>query len=259
MFHLIDEKKRQLDKKRPLPVNSLNSLKEALAVEWTYHSNAIEGNTLTLAETKVVLEGITVGGKSLREHLEAINHKQAIQYIEDIVTHEEEFSEWQIKNIHQIILKGIDDENTGVYRHENVLIVGAKHFPPEHFRVPDLMEQLIQWYKTEAQELHPVERVARLHVLFVGIHPFVDGNGRTARLLLNLELMKAGYPPLIIRKEDRLAYYESLDLAHTEEKYNDFHLLVAEALNRSLDLYLRVINGARLTVPGSAAELGCII
>src|SRR5699024_3620477 len=170
-------------------------------------TNASEGNTSTMKETKIVLEVITVGGKTMREHLEAINHREAIFYVEDIVKNEEAFSEWQIKNLHRLVLKGIDDQYAGVYRNEQVFISGAMHTRPPPLKTQEQMEGLMNWYKKESQKLHPILRGAMLHVIFVGIHPFVDGNGRTARLLLNLELMKAGYPPIIIRVENRLAYY----------------------------------------------------
>ncbi|OEH86586.1 cell filamentation protein Fic [Desulfuribacillus stibiiarsenatis] len=241
MFERIEQKKNLLDQKRPLPVHTVKSIRESILLEWTYNSNAIEGNTLTLSETKVVLEGITVGGKTMKEHLEATNHKEAILYVEDIVHNKETFSEWQIKNIHQIILKGIDEQNAGIYRKENVLISGAMHIPPDFMLVPDQMGKLLKWYHEEGQSLHVIQRAAILHIVFVKIHPFVDGNGRTARMLLNLELMKHGYPPLIIKKEERLQYYNALDKAHTTEDYNDFYQLVSEALVRSLDVYLKLI------------------
>lgn len=241
MFERINEKKQQLDSKRPLPKYTVQSLREKLFLEWTYHSNAIEGNTLTLQETKVVLEGITVGGKTLREHLEIINHQEAIQYVEEIVQTQEALSEWQIKNLHRLVLKGIDDAYAGVYRNQQVFISGAVHTPPSPVQIPEQMEKLMQWYKEEAQQLHPVERGAMLHALFVGIHPFIDGNGRTSRLLLNLELMKSGYPPVIIRVENRLAYYSALDQAHTTHEYHTFIQLVVKEVEASLDLYLSAV------------------
>ncbi|MDH2021075.1 Fic family protein [Acinetobacter ursingii] len=211
MFEIIDDLKAKLDQHRPLSPTIVKNLHEDLILRWTYHSNAIEGNTLTLLETKVVLEGITVGGKALREHFEAINHRDAILYVEDIIKKQEPFSEWQIRNIHQLILKNIDDENAGRYRQQNVLISGATTNPPDHTLLNDKMAQFIDWYNQEAHKLHPVERAAKVHADFVGIHPFIDGNGRTSRLLMNLELMKAGYPPSVITVENRLAYYEALD------------------------------------------------
>lgn len=244
MIHLLNDilkKKEQLDAVRPLPKHTLRTLQEKLFLEWTYNSNAIEGNTLTLNETKIVLEGITVGGKTLREHLEVINHQEAILFVEEIVKDEEPLSEWQIKNIHRLVLKGIDDSNAGVYREEQVFISGAKHVPPTAVLVPEKMEDMINWYRNEGSHLNTIERGAMLHAIFVGIHPFIDGNGRTARLLLNLQLMKDGYPPVIIKVENRLAYYEALDKAHTTQNYKDFISLVATEVKDSLDLYLEAI------------------
>lgn len=240
-FEAIDTKKRRLDALRPLPKNTLKSLRENMFVEWTYNSNAIEGNTLTISETKVVLEGITIGGKSMREHLEVINHKDAILFLEELVKSEEPLSEWNIKNLHRLILKNIDDENAGTYRTENVIVSGAEHRPPEHYLVKEQMEQMVVLYNEEWQKFHPVERAALLHGEFVKIHPFIDGNGRTARLLLNFEFMKKGYPPMIIKKEMRPRYYDALDLAHTTGDYGSFVRLVAECVEASLDLWLAVV------------------
>ncbi|WP_025027488.1 Fic family protein [Caldalkalibacillus mannanilyticus] len=241
MFEQIDEMKKRLDHLRPIPKHTLKSIREHLLLDWTYNSNAIEGNTLTLSETKVALEGVTIGGKTLREHLEVINHKEAILYVEDIVRKKESFSERQIKNIHRLILKGIDDENAGAYRKENVVISGAQHIPPDALQVTIQMEKLVSMYENEWQSLHPVDRAAYLHIIFVKIHPFIDGNGRTARLLLNLELMKNGYPPIIIEKKRRVEYYESLDKAHTTEDTDDFRQLVLDALNKTFELYFKVL------------------
>jgi Fic family protein len=241
MFKEIDEKKQLLDSKRPLPEYTVKSIREHLLLEWTYNSNAIEGNTLTLIETKVVLEGITVGGKTLREHLEVINHRDAILLVEEIVSKDEPLTEWQIKNIHALVLKGINDAYAGTYREQQVIVAGAKHIPPEPFLLKEKMEGLIKWYNTDGKNLHPIERAALLHIIFVGIHPFIDGNGRTSRLLLNLELMKNGFPPIVIRTENRIQYYNALDKAHTTQDNKDFIELVAHELNRTLDLYLKLI------------------
>ena len=240
LLDAIDDDKAKLDAARPLPKHSLATLREKLALEWTYHSNAIEGNTLTLRETKVVLEGITVGGKSLREHFEATNHRDAIIYVEELVAKDEPLSEWQIRNIHSLVLKAIDDGEAGRYRQENVVIAGASTTPPDFLHVPEDMASLIDWH-AQAQAQHPVARAAELHTRFVKIHPFIDGNGRTGRLLLNFELMKAGYPPAIIRKEDRLAYYDALDDACVTGTYSAITELVAQAVQRSLDTYLQVL------------------
>jgi Fic family protein len=161
----------------------------------------LEGNTLTMSETRVVLERVTIGGKSIREHLEVINHKDAILYLKELVQSGDPLTEWNIKNLHRLVLKNIDDENAGLYRHENVLISGAKHRPPQHFLVKEQMEQNASRYNGEWQILHQVERAAWLYGEFVKIHPVLDGNGRTARLLMNFELMKSGFPPTVIRAE----------------------------------------------------------
>ena len=267
-FAEIDRLKARLDNLRPLPEHTVRTLHEQQVLEWTYHSNAIEGNTLTLKETKVVLEGITIGGKSMREHFEVINHKEAIDYVEAIVGGQEDLSEWQIKSIHHLVLKNIDDRNAGQYRKENVVIAGAVHMPPDFLKVPEAMANLMAWYKAatcfdspspqpspagEGEKrrhpdkivlaLHSVECAAQLHVDFVGIHPFVDGNGRTSRLLMNFELMRRGYLPVIIPVEQRLSYYDALDHAHTRGDYEPFIELVAGLEQATLQRYLRVILG----------------
>ena len=241
-FAEIDRLKNRLDSLRPLPENTVRTLHEQQVLEWTYHSNAIEGNTLTLKETKVVLEGITIGGKSLREHFEVINHKEAIDYVEAIVRGQDGLSEWQIKSIHHLVLKNIDSKNAGTYRQENVVIAGAEHLPPHFLKVPEAMTALIDGYQKTGQ-LHAVECAAHLHVDFVGIHPFVDGNGRTSRLLMNFELMRRGYLPVIISVEQRLQYYDALDTAHTRGDYAPFIDLVADLEQATLKRYLRVILG----------------
>ena len=239
-FDEVDSLKRELDSKRPIPKETLKSLRESINLEWTYNSNGIEGNTLTLRETQVVLEGITVGGKSIKEHLEAINHEKAILFLDDLVKDNEPISEWNIKNIHQLILKDIDNENAGRYRKENVTIKGATHIPPDYLKVPELMEKLILTYNTWS-EYHPIIQAALLHGELVKIHPFVDGNGRTSRLLMNLDLMNSGYNPVIIKKESRLKYYEALDKAHTTGNYTDFVKLVTKLEIEMLKKYLELI------------------
>lgn len=239
-FKEVDEKLAKLNSKRPLSKEASKSLQDAINLEWTYNSNSIEGNTLTLKETKVVLEGITIGGKSVREHLEAINHENAIEYLEDLLRDKNEVSEWNIKGLHQLILKGIDDSNAGKYRNDNVIISGANHMPPEYIKVPELMEKLIINYE-DWNEYHPIIRASLLHGELVKIHPFIDGNGRTSRLIMNMDLMKSGYVPVIIKKENRLKYYEALDKAYTTGDYTDFVKLVTEAENEMLDRYLSIV------------------
>ncbi len=240
-YQKLDQLKQKLESYRPLPPEIVKNLHEDLVLRWTYNSNAIEGNTLTLKETKVALEGITVGGKTLREHFEAINHREAIYFVEDLVNRNEPLSEWQIKSIHQLILKNIDDEHAGVYRKTNVLIAGADHTPPHAIHVPDEMEDFIKWYSTAGRNLHPVERAARVQADFVKIHPFVDGNGRTSRLLMNLELMKDGFPPVIVPVEKRIEYYESLDEAHTKNNYDLFFRLIFVVVENSFKPYWQAL------------------
>lgn len=241
-FNIIDSLKEKIDKYRPFSKQLADSLHEKLIVEWTYNSNAIEGNTLTMSETKVVLEGITVGGKTMVEHLETINHRDAILFIEDLVSNKEPISEWNIRNIHSLILKGIDNKNAGRYRTENVVISGAKHIPPKHYEITDLMQELIEEYDNNWEGYHPVVRATLLHGEFVKIHPFIDGNGRTARLLLNFELMRNGYTPIIIKNEDRAKYYEVLDIAHTTMNYEPFIKLVSELVVEPEKLWLSLLD-----------------
>ena len=239
-FDKVDELNKELNSKRPISKETLKSLKESINLEWTYNSNGIEGNTLTLRETQVVLEGITVGGKSLKEHLEVINHEQAILFLDDLIKDKEPITEWNIKNIHQLVLKEIDDDNAGKYRDENVKIKGATHIPPDYLIVPELMEKLIINYE-DWKKYHPIIRAALLHGELVKIHPFVDGNGRTSRLVMNLSLMNSGYLPVIVKKEKRLEYYNALDKAHTTGEYTDFVKLVNELEIEMLNKYLELL------------------
>jgi Fic family protein len=240
-YQQLDLLKAKLDRHRPLNDQVLNNLREDLIVRFTYNSNAIEGNTLSLSETKVALEGITIGGKTMREHCEAINHKEAILFIETLSQQPTPINELDIKLIHALILKNIDDNNAGKYRTTNVIISGAKHIPPQGFEVNLLMEQFIQWYQTNYTIIHPVELAARVHVDLVKIHPFIDGNGRTARLLMNLELMKAGFPPAIITVADRLEYYNALDDAHIFNDYTLFFNLMSKIVEQSFTPYFFVL------------------
>lgn len=239
-FKEVDEKLAILNSKRPLAKETLKSLEKNNILDWTYNSNAIEGNTLTLRETKVVLEGITVGGKSVKEHLEVINHREAILFLEELVKNDSAITEWNIKNLHALILKEIDNDNAGKYRLENVLISGASQVPVDYVKVSEEMEKLIYRYKNW-YKYHPLVRAALLHGEFVFIHPFVDGNGRTARLLMNFEAMKNDYLPIIIKADLKAKYYDSLDKAMVEHDYTDFIKLIVEEENKILDKYLDVI------------------
>lgn len=201
----LDRLKNRLDGFRPLPPAVVSNLRDELTVRWTYNSNAIEGNTLSRQETKVVLEGVTVGGKTLREHLEAVNHAEAIDMIYALTNSSARITERELKDVHAVVLKGLDPENAGRYRRVNVTIAGAQHVPPSFLHLQEEMQRLFTGYNQ--CNLHTVERAARLHVDFVKIHPFVDGNGRTARLIMNLELMRGGFPPVVISMANRLEYY----------------------------------------------------
>lgn len=236
----MDKLKKELDSKRPISKETLRSLEESINLEWTYNSNGIEGNTLTLRETQIVLEEITVGGKSIREHLEAINHEKAILYLNDLVKENNPITERNIKSIHQLVLKDIDDENAGRYRRENVTIKGAIHIPPDYLKVPELMGKLVLNYEN-CNDFHPIIKAALLHGELIKIHPFIDGNGRTSRLLMNLDLMNHGYNPVIIKKEDRLEYYEALDKAHTTGDYTDFVKLITKLEIVMLRKYLELL------------------
>nr|WP_257131610.1 Fic family protein [Bacillus sp. AFS017336] len=242
-FQLIDELKHQLDSKRPIPAAVLKNMRDVYLIEWTFNSNAIEGNTLTLLETKIVIEeGLTIGGKRLKEHFEAINHVEAIKYVEQIVESKEELYHNTIKNIHSLVLKNIDGDNAGKYREINVRISGSKHQPLEHPFVQEEMDNLLNWYNKNKDVLHPVELAALFHFKFVYIHPFSDGNGRTARLLMNFILMQHGYPPAIIKADPvkRIQYYEALELASMKGETNKFVRLVMECVEDNLNEYLRM-------------------
>jgi Fic family protein len=239
----IDQLNQKLHRLRPFPPETLASIQKHFLVEMTYHSNSLEGNTLTLAETKVVLEdGITIGGKTVREHLEVINHKEAMLFLEECIKNEEKLTERTIKTIHALILRGIDSPHAGVYRKVKVLISGAKHIPLDPLFIEEEMVKLLEWYDENVFTFHPVECAAMLHSLLVKVHPFIDGNGRTARLLLNFELMKSGYVPIIIKNDQRFVYYQALDRSHVEGEYGPFVELVGKNLRERLLFYLDFMN-----------------
>lgn len=229
----IDQLYTKLDAARPL----LNkSILEHIDTEYTFDSNRIEGNTLTLRETDIVIhKGLTISGKSMQEHLEAINHYEAIQYIREWIQQKVDITESLIKNIHAIILRGIDRENAGVYRSVPVAISGSRHTPPQPLQVPKLMEDLILWVQKQS-ELHPVIFAADIHERIATIHPFIDGNGRTARLMMNLVLLQKGYSIVNIPGDtkSRLAYYDALEKCNLEENKTDFYLLIARHVQENM-------------------------
>ena len=205
-------------------------------VEYTYHSNAMEGNTLTLQETALVLEGITIDKKPLKDHLEAIGHKDAFLYVQDLVKKQIPFSESIIKQIHTLVLMD-RPEDRGIYRRIPVRIMGAYHVPPDPVLIPEQMENLIAAF-TGNTNLHPIGRAAWFHLNFEGIHPFVDGNGRTGRLILNLMLMQSGYPPINVKYSDRKRYYEAFDTYFRDNSEDGLVYLISELLRERLLMYL---------------------
>jgi Fic family protein len=247
-FDYLTNKKQRLDALRPLSDAIIRNLDNWFRVELTYTSNAIEGNTLTRQETALVVEkGITVGGKSLIEHLEATNHAHAFDWIKDQIKRApESLTEKDILYIHDMILKAIDNDNAGHYRAVSVRISGAPIILPNPRKVPDLMKDFADWLSYH-QDMHPVALAAEAHYRLVTIHPFVDGNGRTARLLMNMILLMCGYPPAIIRKSDRLSYIKSLEKAQLGGAKDDYIAIITKAVNRSLDIYLKAALGEDAT------------
>jgi Fic family protein len=242
----IDQLKAELDSLRPLPKTAVERLHEQLKVEWTYNSNGIEGNTLTLRETQLILQhGVTIGGKSLREHFEVINHGEAIEYVEHLAERETPLTASDIRQIHQLVLTKIDEENAGRYRDVSVRIAGARHVPPESWEVASRMNDSVKWISSrEARALHPIERATRAHHEFVAIHPFIDGNGRTGRLLLNLLLLKDGYPPAVIEKATRKQYYRVLAEADGGS-LKGLTNLIARVCERSLRQYVEATKSVK--------------
>ncbi|KKR03530.1 MAG: Filamentation induced by cAMP protein Fic [Parcubacteria group bacterium GW2011_GWC2_39_14] len=239
----LKEKLTKLNRLRPLPKSAVQKLREKFQIEMTYNSNAIEGNSLTLKETFLVInEGLTVKGKPLKDHLEAKDHHAALEYLYDLIDKDKKHtvSEMLIKNLHQIILQETDKEWAGRYRNANVIIGGADHTPLDALQVPNLMRDLILWLNSQKNKLDIIELSALLHHKLVHIHPFFDGNGRTARLTMNLFLMQAGYPLVVIMKTDRKKYYDVLDKADKGE-YEPVIKFVAQSIERSLDIYLKTL------------------
>ena len=238
IFMQIDRKKKELDSKRPLTEGEVARLNEEFIVEYTYNSNAIEGNTLTLRETDLVLRGLTVDNKPLKDHMEAVGHKEAFDFVSDLVRKKEPISEKIIKQIHYLVLAD-KKEDRGVYRKVPVHIMGAKHEPVQPYLIEPKMEQLLQDF--EKNDEHIITKLARFHIEFEGIHPFIDGNGRTGRLLINLELMKAGYAPIDIKFTDRLAYYNAFDEYYEKHNLSAMEDLLAKYVNSRLDMYLKIL------------------
>ena len=245
MLKEVDVLKEQLSSLRPLPEEALKKIQDAFDIEYTYESNRIEGNTLTLQATALVVnEGVTISGKSMREHLEAINHAEAISYIKDIAKQDIEISERTIKEIHALILYGIDRENAGRYRTVPVMISGSAHMPPQPYLIEKQMEDfMLRFKQMETENVHPVLVAAYLHDELVRIHPFIDGNGRTSRLLMNLYLLRHGYVIITLKgsNDAKVNYYKALEKSHTEQLPEEFQKVVVEAEIAALRKYLSIM------------------
>ena len=234
----IDRKKVELDSRRPLTAGEVARLNEEFIVEYTYNSNAIEGNTLTLRETDLVLRGLTIDSKPMKDHMEAVGHKEAFDFVSELVKDNVPISEGIIKQIHYLVLAD-KREDRGVYRRVPVRIMGAQHEPVQPYLIKPKMEQLL--YDFAASTEHIVTKLARFHIEFEGIHPFIDGNGRTGRLLVNLELMKYGFPPIDIKFTDRIAYYNAFNEYYVKHNLSLMENLFAGYINDRLDMYLDML------------------
>ncbi len=232
LIEQIIAKKIELDGRRPLTEGEVARLNQDFMVEYTYNSNAIEGNTLTLRETDMVLKGLTIDQKPLKDHMEAVGHKEAFDYVCELVKEKAPLTESVIKQIHALVLAD-KPQDRGIYRRVPVRILGAKNEPVQPYLIVPKMEDLLERYLSSEQNI--VEKLANFHIEFEGIHPFIDGNGRTGRLIVNLELMKAGYPPIDIKFTDRMRYYNAFD------NKNEMSKLFVEYLNKRLDQYLDVL------------------
>lgn len=241
LLNEIDELKSRLDNFRQF--DSFR-IKQALELEYTFESNRIEGNTLTLRETDLVInEGLTISGKSMREHLEAINHKEAIDYIKQLMEKSTSLIEREVLAIHNLILRGIHSEDAGRYRKVQVMIKGSSHMPPQPFLIAKEMEDYFIWYEENKSKMHPVVLAAEMHERLVTIHPFIDGNGRTSRLVMNLILLQHGYVIANIKGDydSRMKYYQALETAQTSNNKEDFLVFIAQIEKESLERYLSII------------------
>lgn len=229
--------------KKPLNAMQLQRMQEHFHTSYTYESNRIEGNTLTLQETfLVVSQGVTIGGKSMREHLEAINHAEAIVLLEELVQQKTPLNRYVLLQLHGLILRNIDRENAGIYRRVPVRISGSSHIPPEPWRLEALMDGYFEQYALLRKQLHPVLLAAEMHERLVSIHPFIDGNGRTSRLVMNLILLQNGYTLANLKGDinSRMAYYQALEAVRTENSRVPFYKLVLESVRTSLQEHLEL-------------------
>lgn len=217
---------------------------QALELEYTFNSNKIEGNTLTLRETDLVVnEGLTISGKSMNEHLEAINHQEALEYLKEIVHKNIAFSEREVLQLHNLILRGINQKEAGKYRSVQVMIQGSQHMPPAPYLVAKQMEEYFFWYESNKKKYHPVILAAEMHERLVTIHPFIDGNGRTARLVMNLILLSHGFVIADIKGDlnNRMKYYESLEKVQVAGDKDDFYHFIIDTEINSLQRYISIL------------------
>lgn len=238
LLDIIDRKMKELETRRPLTEGEVERLREQFVVEYTYNSNAIEGNTLTLRETDLVLRGLTIGQKPLKDHMEAVGHKEAFEFVSELVKDKVPMSESIIKQIHYLVLADKKDDR-GVYRRVPVRIIGAQHEPVQPYLIQPKMEQLLIDFAESTE--HIVTKLARFHIEFEGVHPFIDGNGRTGRLLVNMEFMKGGFPPINIKFTDRIAYYNAFDEYHIKHNLSTMEKLFAKYVNERLDMYIKML------------------
>lgn len=239
----LSELQQQWQAQKPLESSQLQKLQSYFNLAYTYESNRIEGNTLSLQETNLVVnEGITIGGKTLQEHLEAINHQDAIHFIEQLVVNLQTFNKSVLLQLHQLILMGIDTKNAGVFRTVEVRISGSKHLPPSPLLLNDLMDGYFEFYELNKRTMHPVLLAAEMHERLVTIHPFIDGNGRTARLVMNLILLQNGYTLVNIKGnlKNRLKYYQALEQVQLNHEHTEFYKLILSSAEKSLLQHLEL-------------------
>ncbi len=223
---------RWLQEIRPLPAEVVEELRHRYEVGLTHHSTAIEGNSLSQSETQIVIEkGITIGGKSMLEHLEVIGHKEALDFVIELAEADTPIGEREIREIHALVMKGQDAGDRGRYRNLDVKAAGTEYVYPSHLRLPELMELFVAWLETA--ETHPVDLATEAHLRFVTIHPFRDGNGRVGRLLMNLLLLRHGYPIAILRVQQRAEYIAALELAQSSSNREALDRLVRTAVAQS--------------------------
>lgn len=246
LYAQLTQLKGYLDEFRPFDGYQIEKLHEVFDTEYTYHSNKIEGSTLTLRETDLVVnKGMTIGGKSLREHFEAVNHAHAITRIRQLADRNADVDEHVVRELHALIMQGIDYDFPGRYREERVRIGGSQHVPPNYIKVPELMGELYAFYEANKAAMYPVQLAAEMHEKLVTIHPFRDGNGRTSRLVMNLILLRNGYPITVISGDpaERLRYYETLEAAQITQPVDNtaFQRFVGETVHGWLIKYLEMV------------------